>query len=123
MLYVFAGTTSNLSGFLETTYYAGVGINLFGILGAEIQLETVGIGATISVSDFSISLNMNLLSYTSLTFAWDTDLGNNYTRTTGVTIGINTAGLLVLVASIYSVLTNRFPIPSTFPSPIPQPFM
>lgn len=123
MLYVFASTTSNLSGFLETTYYVGVGINLFGILGAEIQLEAFGIGATISVSDFSISLNMNLLSYTSLTFAWDTDLGNNYTRITGVTIGINTAGLLVLVASIYSVLTNGFPIPSTFPSPIPQPFM
>ena len=102
----------------DTTNYAGVGINLFGILGAEIQLEILGLGVAVSVGDFSISLNANLLASTSITFAWNTDLGEGYTRTDGLTLGINTIALLAVAACVYLGLTTGF---SFSPFKVPQP--
>ena len=42
VLYAFAGSTSDVMNWFGTTYYAGVGINLFDILGVEAYVETVG---------------------------------------------------------------------------------
>ena len=123
VFYAFAGVTSDVTSFFDKTYFAGVGIDLFGILGAEIQLETVGVGASVNIGNFSISLNANLFAATSVTFAWDTDLGNGSIHTTGITIGVNTVGLLVLVASAYLLLTSGFATPSTVPGPVPQPII
>ena len=121
ILYAFAGATSDVMSLLDTTYYAGVGLDLFGILGAEVQAEFLGVGATISLGRLSIGVNANLLASTSLAFTWDTDLGSNLTRSDGFTIGINTPGVLMLVALactyIWAVLNGIDS--SAVPNPIP----
>ena len=60
MLYAFAGSTSDIMNWMGTTYYAGIGINLFDILGAEAYVETIGIGAQVSIGRFSIGADINL---------------------------------------------------------------
>lgn len=122
VLYAFAGVTSDVTSFFDKTYFAGVGIDLFGILGAEIQLETLGVGATVSIGRFSAEANLNLLAATSITFAWDTYVGNSITQTMGVTIGINTVGALMAVG-VYLLVTSGFIVPSAIPAPIPQPII
>ena len=98
VFYAFSGATTDITNFFDVTYYAGVGIDLFGILGLEIQLETVGIGATVSIGGFSVSLHVNLFAATSVTFALDMDMGDNTTCTTGVSFGLNTIQTLAVVA-------------------------
>ena len=61
---------------LETTYCAGVGIDILSIIGAEIQLETLGVGAQVNAGRFSANANVNLIGKTSVTFGWNTNLGN-----------------------------------------------
>ena len=116
ILYAFAGSTNDIMNLLGgTTYYAGLGVNLFDIIGAEVQLESVGVGAQVSIGNFNIGTNINLLGGTSITLGWDTDLGNGMTRTDGFTIGINTGFLVAVVAWAYKALTtgdtSSFPIP------------
>ena len=111
MLYAFAGSTSDVMNWFGTTYYAGVGINLFDIIGAEVQLEAVGIGAQVSIGNFSIGANINLIGGTSITFGWDTDLGNGMTRTKGFTISVNTGCLVAAICWIYKFVTTGDPSP------------
>ncbi len=101
-----------------TTYYAGVGINLFDILGVETQLETVGIGAQVSIGNFSIGANINLIGGTSVTFRWDTDFGNGMTKTDGFTIGLNIGYLVAVIYFIYKFATtgDLSPVPGLQPS-------
>ena len=111
MLYAFAGSTSDVTNWFGTTYYAGVGINLFDIVGVEAYLETVGIGAQISIGNFSIGANINLIGGTSITFGWDTDLGNGLTKTDGFTVGVNTGCLVAVICWIYKFVTTGDPSP------------
>lgn len=111
MLYAFAGSTSDVMNWFGTTYYAGVGINLFDILGVEAYLETVGIGAQVSIGNFSIGANINLIGGTSITFGWDTDLGNGMTKTDGFTVGVNTGCLVAVIYWIYKFVTTGDPSP------------
>jgi hypothetical protein len=111
MLYVFAGSTSDVMNWFGTTYYAGVGINLFDILGVEAYLETVGIGVQVSIGNFSIGTNINLIGGTSITFGWDTDLGNGMTKTDGFTVGVNTGCLVAVIYWIYKFVTTGDPSP------------
>jgi len=101
MLYAFAGSTSDVMNWFRTTYYAGVGINLFDVIGAEVQLETIGIGA-----------NINLIGGTSVTFGRNTDLGNGMTRTDGFTIGVNTGFLVAVIYWVYKFVTTGEPSPT-----------
>ena len=95
----------NLAGGL--TYYAGIGIDLFGIIGAEFQLETIGIGGQINFGPLSFGGNINLLGGTSITIALTTDSGNRTSNTTGFTAGINTGALVVVICAIvYYLKTN-----------------
>ena len=118
MLYGFAGSTSDVMNQYGTTYYAGIGINLFDILGVEAYLETVGIGAQVSIGNFSIGANINLIGGTSITFGWDTDLGNGMTKTKGVTVGLNTGCLVAVICWIYKfVITGDLsPVPGLQPA-------
>ena len=111
MLYAFAGSTSDVMNWFGTTYYAGVGINLFDVLGVEAYLETVGIGAQVNIGRFSIGANINLIGGTSITFGWDTDLGNGMTKTDGFTVGINTGCLVAVIYWIYKFVTTGDPSP------------
>lgn len=111
MLYAFAGSTSDVMNWFGTTYYAGVGINLFDIVGAEVQLENVGIGAQISIGDVSFGANVNLTGGTSITIGRDTDLGNGITRTKGFTIEVNTGLLVAAICWIYKLVTTGDPSP------------
>ena len=106
LIYVFAGKTSDVMNWFDETYYAGVGLNLFGILGIEIQLETLGVGVTISIGRFSISANINLIGSSSITIGWDTDLENGVTKTDGFTIGLNTGFLVAVFAFVYKLVTT-----------------
>ncbi len=111
MLYAFAGSTSDEMNWFGTTYYAGVGINLFDIVGVEAYLETVGIGVQVSIGNFSIGANINLIGGTSITFGWDTDLGNGLTKTDGFTVGVNTGCLVAVIYWIYKFVTTGDPSP------------
>ena len=105
-LYAFAGSTSDVMNWFGTTYYAGVGINPFDIVGVEAYLETIGIGAQVSIGKFSIRENINLIGGTSITFGWDTDLGNGLTKTDGFTVGVNTGCLVAVICWIYKFVTT-----------------
>lgn len=111
MIYTFAGSTSDVMNLFGTTYYAGVGINLFDIVGVEAYLETVGIGAQVSMGNFSIGANINLIGGTSITFGWDTDLGNGLIKTDGFTVGGNTGFLVAVIYWIYKFVTTGDPSP------------
>ena len=63
-LYAFIGSTYDVMNWLETTYCAGVGIDILSIIGAEIQLETLGVGAQVNVGRFSASYNRRYRSNT-----------------------------------------------------------
>lgn len=110
-LYAFAGSTSDIMNWFGTAYYAGVGINLFDILGAEAYFETVGIGTQVNIGRFSIGANINLIGGTSITFAWDTDLGNGLTKIEEVTVGVNTGCLVAVIYWIYKFITTGDPSP------------
>lgn len=112
MFYAFAGSTSDVMNWFGTTYYAGVGINLFDFIGAEFQLETVGIGAQINIVNFSVGANINLIGGTSVTFGCNTDLGNGMTRTDGFTIGVNTGFLVAVIYWVYKFVTTGDPSPT-----------
>ena len=94
-----------------TTYYAGLGINIFGMLGVEAYLNTVGVGAKVNIGRFSVGIDINLIGGTSITFGWDTDLGNGMTRTYGLTVGVNTGFLVAVICWIYKLLTTGDPSP------------
>ena len=100
----------------KTTYYVGVGENFFGIIGGEIWFETIGIGFKIKILNWSVSLSINLIGSTSLTFSVDKDVGNGMTTTQGFTIGINTGALVLAIAWICKVITtgdtSSFPVPA-----------
>ena len=111
MLYAFAGSTSDIMNWMRTTYYAGVGINLFDILGVEAYLETIGIGAQVNIGRFSVGADINLISGTSITLGWNTDLGNGMTKTDGFTVGVNTGCLVAVICWIYKFVTTGDPSP------------
>ena len=111
MLYAFAGSTSDIMNWMGTTYYAGVGINLFDILGVEAYVETIGIGAQVSIGRFSIGADINLIGGTSITLGWNTDLGNGLTKTDGFTVGVNTGCLVAVICWIYKFVTTGDPSP------------
>lgn len=116
IFYVFAGSTSDEMNLFKTTYYVGVGENFFGIIGGEIWFETIGIGFKIKILNWSVSLSINLIGSTSLTFSVDKDVGNGMTTTQGFTIGINTGALVLAIAWICKVITtgdtSSFPVPA-----------
>ena len=118
MLYAFAGSTSDVMNWMGTVYYAGVGINLFDILGVEAYLETIGFGAKVNIGRFSIGADIDLIGGTSITFGWDTDLGDGKTRTDGFTVGVNTGCLVAVIYWIYKFLTtgDTSPIPGLQPT-------
>ena len=118
VLYAFAGSTSDVLNWFDTTYYAGIGVNLFNVVGAEIQAETFGVGGQINFGKLSIGINVNLISVTSITFGWNTDLEDGNTRTEGFTIGINTGVLVAAVVFAYKVITTGdcSPVPGLTPA-------
>jgi hypothetical protein len=118
MLYAFEGSTSDIMNWMGTTYYAGVGINLFDILGVEAYVETLGIGAQVSIGRFSIGADINLIGVTSITFGWDTDLGKGLTKTDGFTVGVNTGFIVAVIYWIYKFVTTGDPssVPGLQPS-------
>ena len=61
ILYGFAGYFVDVMNLIGTTYYAGIGINLFNIIGAEFQLENVGIGGQINFGPLIFGGNINVL--------------------------------------------------------------
>lgn len=111
MLYAFVVSTSNIMNLFGTTYYAGVGINIFDIIGAKVQLETVDIGAQVNIGNFSIGANINLIGGTSIIFGLDTDLENGMTRTDLFTIRVNTGFLVAAIYWIYKFVTAGDPSP------------
>ncbi len=112
IFYAFAGLTANQQNLLGVTAYAGVGVNLFGIIGVELQLETVGFAAQISLGTLSISANINIFGETSLNVGVTADLGNGYSTTKGVTFGINSLALGGLIAMIFLPQIAPFLIPA-----------
>ena len=118
VLYAFAGSIGDITNWNEIVYYAGVGVNLFDFIGVEMQVETLGIGAQLSLGRFSVGANVNLIGSSTITIGWDTDLGDGLTLTDGFTIGTNTGLLLVVFITIYGFITTGDA--SHIPNLIPQ---
>ena len=100
LLYTFSGKTTDMMNIVGTTGFAGIGVDLFGGLGAEIQLEILGIGAQLSIGELSIGANINALGATSITFARNRELESGVIQTDGLTIGVNTGVLLATVTAL-----------------------
>ncbi len=111
MIYAFAGSTSDAMNWFGTTYYAGLGINLFDVVGAEVYLQTMGIGARINIGQLSIGFDINLIGGTSITIGKNIDLGNGMTRTECFTVGINIGALFAIIVWIYKLATTGDPSP------------
>lgn len=111
--HAFAGSVSDVMNWFDITYFAGIGINIFDIIGFEFQFETVGIGAQVSIGNYSIGININLIGGTSITFGNTVDLGNGETHTVGVTVGINTGFLVAVMFWLFKAITmgDTSPIP------------
>ena len=109
--HAFAGSVSDVTNWFNITYFAGIGINIFDIIGFEFQFETVGIGAQVSIGNYSIGININLIGGTSITFGNTVDLGNGETHTVGVTIGINTGFLVAVMFWLFKAITMGDPSP------------
>lgn len=71
----------------------------------------LGVGAKAAIGKFSICADVNLIGGTSITFGWNTDLGNGITRTDGFTIGINTGFLVAAIIWAYKFVTTGDPSP------------
>jgi hypothetical protein len=67
-----------------------------------VQLETFDIGAQINIGRFSISESINLTGTTSLMFGWMADNGNGTSNLTGLTMGVNSDFLFVIIAFVYN---------------------
>ena len=101
---VYAGSTTDSFNILGSEFYAGVGVNLFDVVGVEYEIKTLGFGATISIFNISVSLELNLIGMTSITFASTQQVNENTTATNGVTIGVNTFLLIYTTYWIYKTL-------------------
>ena len=106
ILYYFLGETTDIMNWFGTTYYAGVGINLFDFVSIEWRIEVLGTGSRVSIGNFSIESNVNIFGATSITFGQDTNLGNGITLTNGFTIGINTGCLVAVIIWVCKALTT-----------------
>ena len=73
---------------------------MFDIIGAEFQLETVGIGVQINFGPLIFGGSINLLGGTSVTIGKTTELENGGRDTIGFTAGINTGALVVSICAI-----------------------
>lgn len=111
VFHAFAGSVSDVMNWFDITYFAGIGINIFDIIGFEFQFETVGIGAQVSIGNYSIGININLIGGTSITFGDTVDLGNGETHTVGVTVGINTGFLVAVMFWLFKTITTGDPSP------------
>ena len=109
VFYAFAGGTIDEMNWFGQNYYAGIGINLFDIVGIELQLEAIGAGAKISIGDWEFGINVNLAGATSIALAVNEDLGDGYTKTTGFTMGVNTGlGVSIIATLCKGVYTGDF---------------
>ena len=117
VLYAFAGSTTDAMNWFGTTYYAGVGINLFDVVGVEVQLETLGVGAQLNIGDFSLSFNVNLIGGVSITVGWNKNIGNGQIKTEGFTVGINTGVLVAAVLWFFKLIAtgDASPLPGLSP--------
>lgn len=111
LFYAFTGNTVDVMNWFGKTYYAGVGFDLFGLIGAEVQVETLGLGAKVSVGRLSVGVNINLIGGTSVAIAKDTDLEKGVTKTDGFTVGVNTGCLVAIILWIYKFLAMGDPSP------------
>ena len=118
LFYAFTGNTVDVMNWFGKTYYAGVGFDLFGLVGSEVQVETVGLGAKVSVGRFSVGININLIGGTSVAIAKDTDLEKGVTKTDGFTVGVNTGCLVAIILWIYKFLAMGDPSPMPGLQPI-----
>ena len=106
ILYAFCGIAEDSMAWSGTNYYAGVGVNVYDIVGVEVQLETYGICCQISIFNCSISADVNLQGATSLAISKDIDLGNGVTQTVEFSIRINTGLLASAVIGSYLFITT-----------------
>ena len=111
VFYSFYGATSDMLNWFETTYYAGVGVNVFDVIGMEVQFETAGVGVQVSIGSLFISTDINVIGGTTLTVGRNIDLGDGIIQTNGVTIGLNTGLLVAVLVWIYQVVLTGNPAP------------
>ena len=93
----------SLSGITQS---AGVGVDLCGILGAELYGEGMGAGAQLSIGNWSLSASINLTGSTSITIAKNYELKSGNTQTNGFTLGLNTGLLAVTLLAAYGFITT-----------------
>lgn len=106
MFYAFSTKTKDVMSSSGITQSAGIGVDLLGVFGAELYGEGLGLGAQLSIGDWSLSASINLTGATSITFAKDEMLESGNTLTKGFTIGLNTFLLGVAVATAYGFVTT-----------------
>lgn len=104
------GSTTDITNWYGTTYYAGVGVR-GSFFSAEVKVQTVGVGAELSLGNFSVGLDINLIGASSITFATTQDIDQNRTQTTGFTVGINTGLLVALFVWVAKLVYTGDPSP------------
>ena len=99
-------------------YYAGLNVDLFGVVGLEYQLQTFGLSSQLNIGRLSGTYDLNLTGVSSLTIAWNTYLTDGDTLTEGFTYGVNT-GMIVFVASLIFGLLVTGSVNAPVNRPIP----
>ena len=106
LFYVFAGSSTDILNWFNTDYYAGVGINIWNVLGVEFLFKTAGIGGSINILSYSFAVDINLIGATSVTIGQTKNIGTGMSRTDGFTIGINTGVLVAIIYGVYCLITT-----------------
>jgi hypothetical protein len=106
LFYAFAGVTTEVTNFFGSTYSAGVGINAWDIVGLEVQVQAVGVGASLSVWEFGLSIDVNATGATSITLSRTQEISSGVTETSGVTASINTYVLVYTVYFVWKLYTT-----------------
>ena len=109
-VYAYAGQTIDAKNMAGVVYYAGIGIDLFGIIGGEAQYETFGVAASAHFWRLSFTLEINLSGMSGITVGVTDDIGNNLSNTRAFTIGVNTGAIVAVAVIVYCILTGK-PIP------------
>ncbi len=97
ILYAYYGSNVDVLNIYGTVGYGGIGMDLLGIAGIELQAETLGLSVQASFGKACIIAKVNLAGTTALTLGKNIEIEDNTIRMKGFTFEANTGMIFAIV--------------------------